>query len=118
MRHIAIDFSADSRYHFPRNGDERFVTPPSPLASPHLNPMAEEKIKVLVADDEDPLRVTVTAWLSDEGFDVDQAPAGLEAIKKVQSQDFDIAILDIKMPGANGLEVLRYIKKNSDRKSV
>ena len=75
--------------------------------------MAEEKIKVLIADDEDPLRMTVAAWLSDEGFEVEQAVDGLDAIKKVQSHDFDIAVLDIKMPGANGLEVLRYIKKNS-----
>jgi len=80
--------------------------------------MAEEKIKILVADDEDPLRTTISAWLTDEGFDVDQAPDGVEAIKKVQSQDFDIAILDIKMPGANGLEVLRYIKKNSNSTEV
>ncbi|MEX0601741.1 MAG: response regulator, partial [Bacteroidota bacterium] len=75
--------------------------------------MAKDKIRVLVADDEDGLRSTVAAWLSDEGFSVDQAPDGLEAIKKIQSNDFDIAILDIKMPGANGLEVLRYLKKNS-----
>jgi two-component system sensor histidine kinase/response regulator len=73
----------------------------------------EEKISVLIADDEDPLRMTVAAWLGDEGFEVEQAADGLEAIKQVQGQDFDIAILDIKMPGANGLEVLRYVKKNS-----
>ena len=75
--------------------------------------MSEEKIQILIADDEDPLRMTIAAWLIDEGFDVEQAANGIEAIKKVQEKDFDIAILDIKMPGANGLEVLRYIKKNS-----
>lgn len=75
--------------------------------------MEDEKIKVLIADDEDPLRMTLAAWLTDEGFEVAQAADGLEAIKKVQAEDFDIALLDIKMPGANGLEVLRYIKKNS-----
>ncbi|MBI5464699.1 MAG: response regulator [Ignavibacteriales bacterium] len=80
--------------------------------------MEEEKISILIADDEDPLRTTIAAWLSDEGFDVDQAPDGLEAIKKVQGRDFDIALLDIKMPGANGLEVLRYIKKNSPQTEV
>jgi two-component system, sensor histidine kinase and response regulator len=77
--------------------------------------MSEEKIQVLIADDEDPLRMTVAAWLSDEGFEVDQAADGLEAIKKAQGKDYDIAILDIKMPGANGLEVLRFIKKNSSQ---
>jgi signal transduction histidine kinase len=80
--------------------------------------MSEEKIQVLIADDEDPLRMTVAAWLGDEGFEVEEAADGLEAIKKAQAKDFDIAILDIKMPGANGLEVLRYIKKNSAQTEV
>lgn len=80
--------------------------------------MEQDKISVLIADDEDPLRMTIAAWLGDEGFEVEQAPDGLDAIKKVQSKDFDVAILDIKMPGANGLEVLRYIKKNSSQTEV
>jgi two-component system, sensor histidine kinase and response regulator len=80
--------------------------------------MSEEKIQVLIADDEDPLRITIGAWLVDEGFEVKQAADGVEAIKKVQEKDFDIALLDIKMPGANGLEVLRYIKKNSAHTEV
>jgi signal transduction histidine kinase len=80
--------------------------------------MDQEKIKVLVADDEDPLRMTIAAWLGDEGFEVEEAPNGLDAIKMVQSKDFDIALLDIKMPGANGLEVLRFIKKNSSPTEV
>jgi signal transduction histidine kinase len=75
--------------------------------------MNEQKIRVLLADDEDGLRSTIAAWLGDEGFEVEQAADGLEAIKLVQTRDFDIALLDIKMPGVNGLEVLRFIKKNS-----
>jgi signal transduction histidine kinase len=75
--------------------------------------MDEAKIRVLIADDEDGLRTTIAAWLGDEGFEVQQAPDGLEAVKLVQSNDFDIALLDIKMPGMNGLEVLRYLRKNS-----
>jgi len=78
----------------------------------------QEKISVLVADDEDTLRMTVAAWLRDEGFDVDEAGDGKAAIKSIQGRDFDIAILDIKMPGANGLEVLRYVKKNSSNTQV
>jgi signal transduction histidine kinase len=80
--------------------------------------MEPDKINVLIADDEDSLRSTIAAWLGDEGFDVEQAGDGLEAIKKVQGKDFDIALLDIKMPGANGLEVLRFIKKNSNPTEV
>jgi two-component system, sensor histidine kinase and response regulator len=80
--------------------------------------MSEEKIQVLLADDEDPLRMTVAAWLNDEGFEVEEAADGVEAIKRTQTKDYDIALLDIKMPGANGLEVLRYIKKNSAQTEV
>lgn len=80
--------------------------------------MDSEKINVLVADDEDGLRMTISTWLGDEGFEVQQASNGLDAIKIVQTNDFDIALLDIKMPGANGLEVLRFIKKNSSPTEV
>jgi signal transduction histidine kinase len=80
--------------------------------------MDQQKINVLVADDEDGLRATISAWLGDEGFNVKEASNGLDAIKLIQSDDFDLALLDIKMPGANGLEVLRYIKKNSSATEV
>lgn len=75
--------------------------------------MDDAKIRVLIAEDEDGLRTTIAAWLGDEGYEVQEAPNGLEAVKLVQSNDFDIALLDIRMPGMNGLEVLRYIRKNS-----
>jgi len=80
--------------------------------------MNPEKIRVLIAEDEDGLRTTLVAWLGDEGFVVEQASNGLDAVKLVQAHDFDIALLDIKMPGMNGLEVLRFIKKNSSATDV
>jgi len=105
-----IDFALESRYH--PNQKIAFQREP-----PHTVIMAD-KITVLIADDEDGLRSTIAAWLNDEGFAVDEAPDGKEAIRKVQVKDFDIALLDIKMPGANGLEVLRYIRKNSGSTEV
>lgn len=136
-----IDFSDESRYYLARFVGGLYALPGSPLSSRHDFParfqaatvnwgfrihptigdpwtMDEQKIRVLIADDEDGLRSTIAAWLSDEGFDVQQAPDGLEAIKLVQSNDFDIALLDIRMPGVNGLEVLRFIKKNSSTTDV
>jgi len=105
-----IDFALESRYH--PNQKIAFQREP-----PHTVIMAD-KITVLIADDEDGLRSTIAAWLNDEGFAVDEAPDGKEAIRKIQVKDFDIALLDIKMPGANGLEVLRYIRKNSGSTEV
>jgi len=132
-----IDFSGESRYYlasFPGDIPSliQFFFNPAVLASsgsPYqwrqrrrsaplfsrepLKQMNQDKIRVLVAEDEDGLRTTIAAWLGDEGFAVEQASNGLDAIRLVQSHDFDIALLDIKMPGVNGLEVLRFIKKNS-----
>jgi len=80
--------------------------------------MADEKINILVAEDEESLRSQISAWLNDEGFSVDVALDGREAIRKIQTGDFDIAMIDVRMPGSNGLEVLRYIKKNSPHTEV
>jgi signal transduction histidine kinase len=80
--------------------------------------MDQHNLNVLVADDEDGLRGTISAWLGDEGFNVKEASNGLDAIRLIQSNDFDLALLDIKMPGANGLEVLRYIKRNCSTTEV
>jgi len=105
-----IDFSVESRYNLAFKSKRQ--------KSRRKRQIMDEKIKVLIADDEDGLRSTIAAWLTDEGFVVEEAPDGKEAIKKVQTKDFDIALLDIKMPGANGLEVLRYIRKNSGSTEV
>ena len=80
--------------------------------------MTDDTIHILVAEDEENLRSQISAWLNDEGFVVDVAVDGHEAIQKVQAGEFDIAMIDVRMPGSNGLEVLRYIKKNSTRTEV
>ena len=80
--------------------------------------MTDDTIHILVAEDEENLRSQISAWLNDEGFVVDEAVDGHEAIRKIQGGDFDIAMIDVRMPGSNGLEVLRYIKKNSSHTEV
>jgi len=80
--------------------------------------MNDQAIHILVAEDEDNLRSQIAAWLNDEGFSVDQAVDGREAVQKIQSGDVDVAMIDVRMPGSNGLEVLRYIKKNSPHTEV
>ncbi len=80
--------------------------------------MTENNIRILVAEDEEKLRSQICAWLNDEGFTVEEAIDGREAIRKIQAGDFDLAMIDVRMPGSNGLEVLRYIKKNSSHTEV
>jgi len=66
--------------------------------------------KILVADDEQNLRRVLTALLRREGHDVIQAASGTEAIERLA--DVDVVITDLRMPGADGMEVLRTASKN------
>ena len=74
------------------------------------------KEKILVVDDEEALRDILQFSLSDEGYEVVTAPNGEEAMERIDENNIDLVILDIKMPGIDGIEVLRRIKKgvNSD----
>jgi len=71
------------------------------------------KHKLLLVDDEDPLRTLVKHELESQGFDVDEADSGAAAIEKMGSNKFDLVVLDIRMPEMDGLEVLRNIRENN-----
>ena len=66
---------------------------------------------VLVVDDEDALRSVLSTELISEGYTVDTAPDGDDAITILQQKTFDLVLLDIKMPRVDGFEVLRFIKQ-------
>ena len=61
---------------------------------------------ILIVDDEDGVRQSLAEILELEGLQVTQAPNGYIAIEKAQKNIYDIALIDIKMPGINGLETL------------
>ena len=69
-----------------------------------------EKHKVLLVDDEPNMLDIISDILSDEGYQVDVASSGTEAISKISSGNFHIAILDLKLPDMSGLDILREIK--------
>ena len=73
-----------------------------------------DKQKVLIADDEAPIREILKIYCEKEGFEVIEAADGAEAILKVQSDKPDIIILDIMMPVLDGLEVCKQVRKMSD----
>lgn len=71
-------------------------------------------IKVLVADDDQGLRLSVkTALLSSGKYEVTEAFDGVNAIEKLKTADFNVAILDVDMPRLNGLETLKVIKEHN-----
>lgn len=67
-------------------------------------------IKILIVDDELIMRESLAGWLERDGHFVEKAESGEEALKKIGETRFDILLLDIKMEGMSGLEVLKEIK--------
>jgi two-component system, response regulator, stage 0 sporulation protein F len=66
--------------------------------------------KILLVDDEESIQLLYREEFRDEGFEVVSALNGTEALEKFKAESFDLVILDIQMPGMNGIEVLRQMK--------
>jgi DNA-binding NtrC family response regulator len=66
--------------------------------------------KILIVDDEVPIRRTLRDILEFEGYDIDEASDGLECIAKVQKEKYDVIITDIKMPKMDGIEALERLQ--------
>ena len=77
-----------------------------------------DKSRVLVVDDEEALRTVLSSELASEGYQVETASDGDEAITSVQKNSFDLVLLDIKMPKVDGFEVLKFIKKGFPKMKV
>jgi len=69
--------------------------------------------KILVADDEPDTLDLCSKILKREGFEVSTVKDGIEAIKMIEKEPFDLLLLDIRMPGKNGMEVLDVATTNS-----
>lgn len=67
--------------------------------------------RILVVDDEEDIIESLSRSLSRRGYEVETALTGEEALEKVKKGRFDVALLDINLPGINGIQVLEEIKK-------
>jgi two-component system, OmpR family, response regulator len=72
-----------------------------------------DKIRVLIVDDEEDFVETVVKRLKDRGLEAVGATGGMEALSLFESQEFDVVILDVKMPRMDGITTLKEIKKKS-----
>jgi DNA-binding response OmpR family regulator len=69
---------------------------------------------VLVVDDEARIRAVVRGYLEREGFEVAEAPDGERALRAQQAWDPDLVVLDVMLPGMDGVEVLRSLRTRSE----
>lgn len=74
---------------------------------------SENSAFVLVVDDEGPNRYSVSKTLQRVGYMVNEAASGEEALEHINAQEFDVVLTDIRMPGIDGVELLRRIKEQS-----
>lgn len=74
--------------------------------------------RILLVDDEQGIQLLYRGEFEDEGFEVVSAYNGEEALQLFQEQAFDLVILDINMPGMNGIEVLGQMKETNPQLPV
>ena len=77
-----------------------------------------EGIKVLLVDDEEDFRKTLANRLRKRHFEVDEAESGPQALEALGRRVSDVVVLDVRMPGMDGLEALKRIKENHPQAEV
>lgn len=70
----------------------------------------DKKERIMIVDDEKIVRESLYHWFMDEGYDVDTAESSEAALKKFDKDKFDLILLDMKMPGMSGLDLLPKLK--------
>ena len=73
-----------------------------------------KEMKILVVDDEKNMRATLAAILEEKGYAVVEAATGERALDLCHQQAFDVVLMDVRMPGLNGVETFRKIRRHQD----
>jgi DNA-binding NtrC family response regulator len=71
--------------------------------------------RILIVDDDEAIRITMQAILEDEGYIVDLASSGKEAVQKTNVTAYNLALLDIRLPDIEGVELLKLMKETVPR---
>jgi two-component system, OmpR family, response regulator ResD len=71
----------------------------------------EKDVKILVVDDEERIRRLLKMYLEREDYQIDEAEDGNEALAKAIANDYDVILLDLMMPGKDGIEVCRELRE-------
>jgi len=79
-----------------------------------LRQQKQQQERILIVDDEKNMRITLTDILRDEGYEVDAAGSGEEAVQLCSKHRYGIVLLDVRMPGIDGVETFRRIRRNQE----
>ena len=75
----------------------------------------DERLKILVIDDEESIRTTTSAILEEEGYEVDMAENGKEAIRKSNADLYRVALIDFRLPVMDGTELLTALRETTPK---
>ena len=73
--------------------------------------MNNDKGSILVVDDEPVVRDSLTHWFTEDGYQVDCATSAEDALQRLASRNYDLLLVDIRMPGMDGMELQRRLKE-------
>jgi two-component system, NtrC family, response regulator AtoC len=73
--------------------------------------MSKERTRILIVDDEEIVRESLSAWLEKDGYTLATVPDGETAIDRIRKERWSILLVDLKMPGIDGLQVLEEAKR-------
>ncbi len=71
----------------------------------------EPKVNILIVDDEEIVRESLASWLEEDGYEVKVAENADRALERLPEKDWNLAMVDLKMPGMDGIELMEEIRK-------
>ncbi len=71
----------------------------------------EPKVNILIVDDEEIVRESLANWLEEDGYEVEAAENGARALERLPAKDWNLAMIDLKMPGMDGIQLMDEIRK-------
>jgi len=77
--------------------------------------MVDERARILVIDDDDSIRTLLALILEDEGFSVDTAQNGKEAVAKSNAEFYNLAVVDFRLPDVEGTKLLLMLRETKPR---
>jgi len=73
----------------------------------------EKKVNIMVVDDEEIVRDSLTSWLEEDGYRVESVESGRKALERLPEREWDLMLVDLKMPGMDGIQLMDEVHKTA-----
>jgi DNA-binding NtrC family response regulator len=73
----------------------------------------ENKVHIMVVDDEEIVRDSLTSWLEEDGYHVEAVESGKKALERLSARSWDLLLVDLKMPGMDGIQLMDEVHKTA-----